>query len=341
MTAHATPIRPVYDMADPSTMILDLANMKPKDVLSIHEAIQADMRANPTFGPLPVSTGWHDITPAIALALLKRNLPGANRWLNPMPVGYYAKQMARGEWKATGQPILISVNGELKDAQHRLYAGLISGVTFKSYVITDIEDIPNLFVYIDNVVQVRGAAAALQTAGYNGVSATIAKVLRLAEEVRLGVFNRADGETKLDRLAPAQVLDLMGTYQNAQVAAQSASSDWTDAVKYLGNRKDVVAYVGMRIMDEHDEMVAEEFLDDVMDDSERAADHPITALRKLMDHNNRQKKQMPRQALAANLILAFNAWHQNGTLVRRWWWNRDTDAFPAMVQGAAQANAAE
>ena len=340
MTATVTAIRPAYDMADPSTMTLDVWNAKPKDILALHAAIQADIRANPNQPELPVTTGWMVITPAIALALLKRNQPGANRWLNPPAVAYYAQQMSVGDWQPTGQAILINVNGELKDAQHRLYAGLISGVTFKSYVITDIADIPNLFVYLDNIVQVRGAAAALQTAGYNGVSATIAKVLRLAEEVRVGVFNPT-GATKLARMSPGQVLHLMGNYPNAQTAAQSASSDWSDAVKYLGNRKDALAYVAMRIIDEHDETVADEFLEDAMDDVERAADHPITALRKLMDHNARQQKPMGRQALAANLILAFNAWHQNGTLVRRWAWNPLTDAFPAIVQGAAQANAAE
>jgi hypothetical protein len=336
----ATASRLAYDLADPTSMILDLVNPKPKDVLAIHETFRTAMRANPDLGPLPVSTGWMDITPAIAINLLQRNHPGTNRWLNPAAVFYYARQMAADEWMPTGQPVLINVNDELKDAQHRMYAVVISGKTIRTYVITDIADIPNLFVYIDNIMAVRGATAALQTAGYNGTSPTIAKVLRFAEEVRLGIYSPA-GNTRLARTTPAQVLNLIGHYPTAQNAAQSAATDWAGAAKYLGNRKDIVAYVGMRIIDVHGEEAADEFFADAIDDRAREPDHPITALRKEMDKNNRQLVPMKRQSLAANLILAFNAWATEASLGRRWLWNPDTEPFPDLVEAEPQAQAAE
>jgi hypothetical protein len=338
MTA-VLPLRPAYDLADPTTLTLDLANPKPKEVLALHEAFATTMRANSDAGPLPVNTGWHDITPAIATNLLLRNKPGANRWLDPATVFYYANQMARGDWKATGQPILINVNGDLKDAQHRLYAGLISGQTFRSYVITDIEDIPHLFVYIDNG-RVRGVPAALQTAGYNGVSSVIAKVMRFAEEVNHGVFN-SSGETRLPRMSPAQMLNLVASFPNVQQASRSAVSDWAEVVKYVGkNRRDVVAYVGMRIIDEHGESVADDFFEDLLDASERAADHPIAALRKEIDKDHRATKQMKRQHLAAIMIVAFNAWVQQETLGRGWK-PAINDDFPEFAEAQPQQVAAE
>lgn len=333
---------PAYDLDHPSSMVLDLANPKPKELLAIHDVFRAAVRAGRPTGSLPVTTGWNDITPQIAVNLLLRNKPNGNRWLNPAAVFYYANQMAAGDWQPTGQPILIDADDELKDAQHRLYACLISGTMFRSFVVTGIEDIPNMFVYLDNIVRVRDATAALQTAGYNGVSPIIAKLLRFAEEIRLGVYGPA-GLNKLARLSPAQVLQLAGRYLNAQNAAQAAASDFIDVVRYLNHKggKEVVAYVTMRIIDEHDDDLAEEFFTELMDGSERPSDHPITAIRKEIDRGNRLLKPVKRQNLAANLILAFNAWQEEGTLRGRWVWNSANDAFPDIVAGVEQAEAAE
>ena len=131
-------LRPDFNLSDPATLVLDLDNQKPKEVLALVEAFEADIKANPKLGTLPVSTGWHDVTPAIAIDLLRRNRPGANRKIDPATVFYYARQMSRGEWKATGQPFLIDDNGVLQDCQHRCYAVIISGATIKTFVVTNV-----------------------------------------------------------------------------------------------------------------------------------------------------------------------------------------------------------
>ena len=181
-------LRPTFDLSKPETLILDLEHFKPKEVIALVEAFEADAKANPTLGPLPVVTGWNEITPAIAVDILRRNRPGANRKVDPATVNYYALQMAQAEWKATGQPVLIDNAGRLVDAQHRMYAIVISGATIKSFVVTDVEAIPNLFAYIDNS-RPRNAATALQTAGFNGAASLIARVFKLAEEVHPPAFS--------------------------------------------------------------------------------------------------------------------------------------------------------
>jgi hypothetical protein len=319
--------RPEFNLADPTTLQLDLDNPKPKDVLALVEAFEIDARTNPDLGSVPVVTGWIEITPAMAVNLLRRNRPGANRKIDPATVFYYANQMARGQWKATGQPVLIDANGKLLDAQHRLYAVLISGTTINSFVVTDIEPIPNLFAYIDNA-KVRTAATALQTAGFNGVATAIAKVITIAEQVRHGVFNPT-GIAKLPRLAPIDMLRLMDDYPNAQKAARSAASDWEPMVTYVGGRKDIVGYLGMRIMDLHNEELADDFFTEVVDNTERAPDHPIAALRKEIDKDNRAEKPLKKHHMLAALIKTFNAWRKGETLGRRWMLQVNED-FPAI-----------
>lgn len=340
MTTEATPLhRPAFDLNIPDSFKLDLANPKPKELLAIVEFLEAAMQASPIVGTLPVITGWNDITPTIALNCLQRNLPGANRKVDPSTIFYYANQMAAGEWMATGQPALFDSNGRLVDAQHRLYAGLISGVTFKTFVVTEIEPIPGLFAYVDNA-RPRTAATALQTAGMNGVSPTIVKVIKIAEEVVHGVYNPTGGLSKLGRMSPAKVLSLSHTYPNAQKAARSAASDWDGVVQYIGGRKAIVAYIGMRIMDLFGEEKADDFFEEVLDTSERGNDDPIGALRKLVDKDNREEKPMKSQHMLAALIKVFNAWHSGESLGRRWML-QVTEEFPVLAEPVvAEAEAA-
>jgi len=320
-------LRPAFDLSDPETLKMDLENPRPKEVLALVEAFDADIKANPDPGPLPVITGWNDITPQIAVNLLRRNRPGANRKIDPATVFYYANQMAAGQWKATGQAVLLDTNGILQDSQHRLYAVLISGATIRTFVVTDIEPIPMLFAYIDNA-RSRTSATALQTAGFNGVAAAIAKVVRIGEEVEHGIYN-ATGATKLLRMSPADVLGLMTKYPNAQKAARSAASDWKEVAKYIGDRKEVVAYLGMRIIDLYGDELADDFFQEVADDSERQPDDPIAALRKEIDKDNRADKPMKKQHMLGTLIKAFNAWHKQEPLGRRWMLQVNED-FPAI-----------
>jgi hypothetical protein len=329
-----------FDLADPTTLVMDPALIKPRDISTLVEMIEADIKANPTLGALQVVTGWNDITPAIALDLLRRNRPGANRKVEATTVAYYASQMLRGEWKATGQPMLIDSEGRLVDAQHRLLAILVSGKTIKSFVVTGVEAIPSLFAYIDNS-RPRSAAAALQTAGLNGVSPLIVKVIKLAEEIRAGVYDPNGGE-RLARLTPAQIIKLAADYPNIRDAARATASDWEHMVEYVGGgggtRKDVIAYLGMKIVDLYGYEIADDFFAEILSDEERPTDHPVTAFRKLVDVDVKHDVLMKKHHLLAALIKTFNAWRKGETLGRRWMLQVN-EALP--VLDAPQAEAAE
>ena len=330
-------IRPAFDLADPSTMTLDLFNPKPKEVLALHAVLEADTRSGEPRPLLSITTsGWVDMTPTLAVELLRRNPAGANRRLDPRKVFYYAGQMAADDWKPTGQPILIDTNGNLADAQHRLYAILISGKTVRMYVIIGIE--PGLFAYIDNG-GARTAKDALQTAGVNGVAAVIVNTVKFGERVRHGVFDVSTGATRLAPFSPAQIVRLMPNYPDIEKAARSASTDWSNVSDLVNGRKDVVAYVGWRIMEAHGEDRADEFFDDIAYDGEGASDYSV-AFRREVDRDNRAEKPMAKQHTAAMLIKIFNAWQCQVALGRRWMPAVNED-FPRLEGDAAPAAAAE
>jgi len=211
-----------------------------------------------------------------------------------------------------------------------------SGATINSYVIVDIENQPGLFAYIDNAAT-RTPAAALQTAGFNGVASVIVKVIKFAEEVRQGVYDTS-GLDQLQRLSPAEILSLAKNYPNAQRASRSAASDWSDASEYLSGRKDIVAYVGMRIIDQHGEDVADDFFHEITNTGDGTPEQ-ILALRTVVDKDLRSDKPMKRHHTAAMLIKVFNAWHRQESLGRRWMMMVNED-FP-VLDDEPQANAAE
>lgn len=77
------------------------------------------------------------ITPEMAEEMLKKNI--GNRKINQANVNRIAADMATGNYKLNGETIKISPNGEILDGQHRLLAAVKSGMTFKTYVVYNVE----------------------------------------------------------------------------------------------------------------------------------------------------------------------------------------------------------
>jgi len=79
------------------------------------------------------SATWEDITPEKAEGLLEMNI--SNRAVKKQVVERYAKDMASGNWKENGVPIVIGSDGTVKDGQHRLLAIKTSGVTLHNQLL--------------------------------------------------------------------------------------------------------------------------------------------------------------------------------------------------------------
>ena len=65
------------------------------------------------------SAEFRKITPHMAEQLLSVNAD-EQRNINKRRVDQYATDMAKGLWKANGEPIIIDERGRLIDGQHRL-----------------------------------------------------------------------------------------------------------------------------------------------------------------------------------------------------------------------------
>src|SRR5678816_1487928 len=118
-------------------VVVDLDTINPQALESALDQLKAYV-AGQTLPPLSIQSGWHTVTPQIALDWLCRNR--ANRRVTLAILRKYARNMAEGRWKKTGQGIVFDCQGKLLEGQHRLLACLFSGATFSTYVVTGAAD---------------------------------------------------------------------------------------------------------------------------------------------------------------------------------------------------------
>lgn len=78
-----------------------------------------------------------DVTPTLAQEWLEKNT--SNRPLRETTVNRYARDMRRGNWKESGDPIRFATDGSLMDGQHRLKAVVQSKATIPMYVATEVD----------------------------------------------------------------------------------------------------------------------------------------------------------------------------------------------------------
>lgn len=298
---------------EPKFPLQPLDELDPQKFKPIIEQYDEWHKQEPVNGPLGLANGWYEVTPSMAQEWLRRNPPGANRKISFGTVKYYARQMKAGAWPKTGQPVIFDVNGVLKDAQHRLWACLMSGTAFPTFVVTDVPDHPRLFAYLDNG-KVRSLADALQTAGYNGVSPTIKQILHIEYEF---AGYTPSAKTQMPRLTPPEIIDMVEQLPNAVTAARLASSDWEEAVRVVG-AKDVVGYAGMRILDLHGQEIADDFFGQIGFVNDPDPTEQAVKFRKLMAENAKKEKPMKKHQVLGNLIKVFNHWVSGQELPKRW-----------------------
>lgn len=85
------------------------------------------------------------ISPAKAKEWLQFNI--GNRLVTKATVDFYAKQMAEGKWRLTGENIKFAKSGRLIDGQHRLLAVIKSGVTIENGIVRNLDE--DIIYYID------------------------------------------------------------------------------------------------------------------------------------------------------------------------------------------------
>jgi hypothetical protein len=295
---------------------------------------------------IALGDGWHDWTPEHSLAFLRRTvMHKANRTPSFNAVSYYAQMMKDGDWQPTGQTIILPD----KDGQHRAWAGLLSGISFRTYVVATAPDIENAFAYIDNS-KIRSAADALETAGHNGLAREITAVIRLARHYDAGVMTPAS-KGHMPKASPIEVLRYLVAHDGLQEAVGLMASEYPGAVEIM-LREHVAGFVAFKILTLFGEDTLDEFMRGLIvaeTDGPNTAGNPLVALRKKLktyqDSDNGaipaggKRKLTSVSMILAHIIKAFGAWHIHQAMKAVQ--VRVDETFPRFEDAAAAEEAAQ
>lgn len=268
-----------------------------------------------------ISTGWHNITPRIAeMALLGR----VNRKIAIADVQHYGRQMVDGLWKSTGETICIDESGTMTQGYHRMWACYLSGAAFRTFVVSGVEMIPDLFAYYD-AGRKRSNVDALQTAGLNGVSATIDAVIKISVRYDLDLFNNKRGP-KAPRMTQFEVLEYVRAHPELREIIADTVSEYKTLLKDLfGRKQDVACFAACRIVKAHGKDVFEDFMSALDDEAIRHG--AVYLLRQKLERDIAGMSNLSKPDVLAFVIKAFNAWHA-GKAMKKLTWSTD-EAMPA------------
>lgn len=314
----------------------DLQKGTPLQFAGITEEFEKHRKTLGEPSPLNLSNGWYTVTPALAEEYLFRNIKGANREVALSTVRYYARQMKHNDWAKTGEPLCFTVEGILVNGQHRLWGCYLGEASFDTYIIFDVPVSPVTFAYYDNG-KTRSPATALKIGGFDGVSSLINTLIQIRENVNHGAYSMQRA-TRLDRMAPVEVLRIAASDAKLKEAARLAAGEYRAAINVIGY-KDVTAYVAYRIISSYDEIVLEDFMRDVEAPEGEAAElNAASALRRCLEADRKKQHPMPKHLVLAHVIKAFNAWRINQPVKRLK--IPVTDEFPTFVENDSERESA-
>ena len=125
------------------------------------------------------------ISPQLARDMMRFSQRGAvnaenkNRRLSKTKVDIYVKAMKKRQWCLTGEPIIISSDGEILNGHHRLEAAYQGGVGFIAPITYGVTDDLS-FAHID-VGNMRSRAQVLEMAGVKVSASVLSRVAMLAK----------------------------------------------------------------------------------------------------------------------------------------------------------------
>jgi hypothetical protein len=313
---------------------LDLATASTRAFGELLDTFEA-WRAEQPERPVDLTNGWKTITPEIAESMLLRNPIGANRRPSLSTVKYYARQMAGGAWKRTGQPIIFTANGVGLDLGHRIWACYLSGATFDTYLVGDVPPEEGLFAYIDNS-RPRSAADALATAGFDGLSKLLAQTVSLAVRYERGLLTPTT-KRPLDKMAPVEVIAYVTDNPNLRHGARLMAGEYKSAAAVI-EHADVAAFAAFQILDLHGEETLDQYMT-ALGEADGVDNSPVAAFQGVMAANQRAVEPMLKHQVLGYLIKSFNAWALGETPRRLTL--KVNEPFPAFVELEPAAQAAE
>jgi hypothetical protein len=280
--------------------------------------------------PVHLNNGWHDIDPPLAERLLRRNKK--NRVVQLEVVKKYVRRMKAGVWRPTGQAIILDTNGELHDAQHRLWAGYLSGCIFNSYVVADVPEQDDLFAYIDDS-KPRSAADALYTSGGNGLAAMVASAIKIADKYDRNGFSVLNNKRIVRPMDNIEVLAYHRAHPEINEACHEMASNASKAVRVISH-KGIAGFIGYKILTLYGQRKLMEFMRPLGTGANLSEGDPILALRdRLSQVAEEGDDDLKIGHKVALIIKAFNLFHSQQTVSKRNGLSiRDNEPYPRFQQ---------
>lgn len=256
-----------------------------------------ERRASGTLPPNPFDhDGWDsDITPEKSLAGFMHSK--GNREISFSVVKAYAADMAKHDWKLTGEPVIFS-SGVLQEAHHRFVASYLSGQSFGSYVIVSAPELENGFAYI-NSGKKRTPADALHIAGLNSAGRPVAAAIsELALRYDAGLL----GVVKQPRFRIANARDVVAytqTHPDFLEAARFMLANYSDAVAMIRSKPAAVLFAHL-VIQAYGKPCLDEFAGSFLG-AQLAEDSPILAVVRRLS----QPEPENQPPMAARTRLAF------------------------------------
>ncbi|GEA22190.1 hypothetical protein VH1807_contig00022-0137 [Vibrio harveyi] len=151
------------------------------------------------------------ISPQLARDMLKFSRRGAinpnnkNRKLSKAKIKKYAEAMKNRQWCLTGEPIIISAEGEILNGHHRLEASYEANIGFVAPVIFDVTDDLS-FANID-VGNMRSRSQVLEMAGVQVNAVVLSRVAMLSKAFDLTSNPYAYRGTQGTSFQPSEILE--------------------------------------------------------------------------------------------------------------------------------------
>ncbi|HIF9221915.1 chromosome partitioning protein ParB [Photobacterium damselae] len=167
------------------------------------------------------------ISPRLARQMLELSQRGAvnkknkNRKLSRTKINKYVEAMKNGKWCLTGEPIIISADGEILNGHHRLQACIEAGVGFIATITYGVTDDLS-FAHID-VGNIRSRAQVLEMAGVKVSASVLSRVAMLAKAFEMTKNPFDFRGTQGTSFQPAEILGYVEDHEELAISVDFVS----------------------------------------------------------------------------------------------------------------------
>jgi hypothetical protein len=239
------------------------------------------------------------VTPEMAEEWLGKNTH--NRNIRRIAVDSYARDMAAGNWRLTGEPIKFTPDGVLLDGQHRLLAVIKGGVPVELFVAKGIA--PDSQRVMDTGAK-RTSSDMLKLDGY-------ANPVHLAAAARYAMTYQSGTDSRNQTVTPTH--SEIGAFVSANEELVSAVA----AVTYYRRTIDLpisVTAVAWWLLVQVDAEACENFFSSIATSATSGAGDPRSALIQRLATARRKGERLQQPAQLSMLLRAWNAWRKGSQL---------------------------